>query len=411
MDNLLLNKKFIQKYIPPRNDICVKNNYHISNNLSHEDFYIVIYFIDSNKCKIIIRRIDEDKGWENNINLKLYNTSNNNHENISCGSSIKNEKIFFISTTIVIEPIVLTSQKIPKRIIQTSKHNSYNCLLHYNAVQTFLELNPEYEYCFFDDTDCRSFIKKYFDNSVLETYDTLNPGAYKADLFRYCCIYIMGGCYFDNKYILRVHLRNIINSDFENIYCKDAGDDLMFNSIIMSMSNCIELKQCIQKVVDNCKNNHYGTSSLEPTGPKLFNIFTKDKNVMMYHSISGKHYSGSKVLLKRNNELFCNTHYKGYYYNPNFRTVTYGDLFNRREVYLLNMIKKDNFVIYIFPHHSSDKFIIDIFDNKITIKRIDKDSGWGQDLKIRIINNNTNIYNDVVIGNSSNNTKTIEYII
>lgn len=409
MNYILLKENSIPKFIPVRNDICIKNNYGICNNLHHEDFYIVIFFINSNKCKIIIRRIDEETGWINNLQLKLHNLSNDNYEIISCGSSIKNEKIFIIYTNILIEPVILNNQKIPKRIVQTSRNNTYNSLLHYNAVKTFIELNPEYEYYFFDDIDCRLFIKENFDISVLDAYDILAPGAFKADLFRYCYVYIMGGCYFDNKYILRVPLRNVIKAEYDNIYCKDTADDLMFNSIILSVKNCIELKNSIERIVQNVKNKHYGKISLEPTGPKLFNIFTKDKNVILYHKSVGKHYTGAKVLFKNNNEIFCNTHYKGYYYNPNFRTVTYEDLFQKREIYYLNMVKINDYVILVFPHHTSDIFNFWINDNKIIIKRIDRDCGWGQDLKIRVIDNNTNIYNDINIGNSDSNIREIEY--
>jgi hypothetical protein len=185
----------------------------------------------------------------------------------------------------------------------------------------------------------------------------------------------------------------------------------MFNSIVISVKESIELRESIERIVENVKNKYYGKISLEPTGPKLFNLFTKDKNIILYHKSVGKHYTGAKVLFKHNNEIFCNTHYKGYYYNPNFRTVTYEDFFQRREIYYLNMVKTNNYVILVFPHKANDIFNFEINDNKIIIKRIDKDCGWGQDLKIRIINNNTHIYIDTNIGNSENNIKIIENII
>ena len=72
------------------------------------------------------------------------------------------------------------------------------------------------------------------------------------------------------------------------------------------------------------------------------------------------------------------------------------------------MIKVNNYVILVFPHNTTDLFNFSINDNKIIIKRTDKDLGWGQDLKIRIINNNTHIYTDINIGNSYNNIKEIE---
>jgi mannosyltransferase OCH1-like enzyme len=109
---------------------------------------------------------------------------------ISIGSSESNCKIFDIYTFIELYPIVYSEQKIPKRIIQTSVNNSCKNIYNYNAFMTFIELNPEYEYYFFDNNDVKKFIRDNFDEEVLEAYDTLVPGSYKADLFRACVLYI-----------------------------------------------------------------------------------------------------------------------------------------------------------------------------------------------------------------------------
>ena len=73
-----------------------------------------------------------------------------------------------------------------------------------------MELNPEYSYVFYNNDDCIQFIKDNFDESVMIAYNHLRPNAYKADLFRYCYMYIHGGCYFDNKYIPRKSLKKIM---------------------------------------------------------------------------------------------------------------------------------------------------------------------------------------------------------
>ena len=46
-------------------------------------------------------------------------------------------------------------------------------------------LNPKFNYFLFDDNDCREFIRLNFRPDVLNAYDRLIPGAYKADLWRY----------------------------------------------------------------------------------------------------------------------------------------------------------------------------------------------------------------------------------
>jgi mannosyltransferase OCH1-like enzyme len=399
-------KNKIQKYIPIRKDVCMENKYEIIKyNKCEDDFHIVIYYEDNYKCKIIVRRLDIDLGWDLNLIVRIYNINNNNYQNISIGSSLKNEKIFYIYTKVKLIPLIPNKQKIPKVIIQTSKDDEYKSLLHYNAHQTFLELNPDYEYRFYDDKDCREFIKNNFTVDVLDTFDMLYPGAYKADLFRYCYIYINGGFYFDNKYILRIPLYKIIKKDYNNIYCKDRGNDLMFNSVIISVSKSNELKQCIDNIVNNVKNNFYGSISLEPTGPKLFYKYTHDKNVILKHDVSGNTYKDSKILLRNDNILFINTHYNGYYH-PN-RLQEYTVLFNKRMIYYKNIQKINNYTILVFPHNHDDYFDFNIKDNNLIVKRIDKNCGWGQDLKIKIIDNNNHMEKIYNVGTSIENEVSI----
>lgn len=397
-----MNDKIL-KFITKRNDIFIKNKYEILNNYdSTDDFHIVLYFLEKNKCKIIIRRLDEESGWGLNLTIKLYSLNNLDiYEKVSIGNSENNLKIINYITKIDLDGVIYEKQKIPKKIYQTSYDNKYVSLLHYNALQTFLELNPEYEYYFYDDNDCRKFIKNNFDKEVLDAFNLLYPGAYKADLFRYCCIYIKGGCYFDNKYILRIPLRELINSDYENIYCKDTKDELMFNSIIMSIKKCDELKNCIDQIVKNVENRFYGVCPLSPTGPRLFNTYTNSKNILLKHEITGKYYFQSKVLIKDTMKLFLNTHYKGYY-NQNIKN--YNTLFLDKEIYYSDIIKDNNYVILIFPNFFDDKFSIKIVQNNIYIKRIDSNSGWDINLKIKILKEDDDNYENIIeIGSSKKN--------
>jgi hypothetical protein len=408
MNNILNNYKNyeISKYLEPRKDIFLKNKYKIHKNYySLDDFHIAIYFIENYKCKIIVRRLDAEEGWCLNLIVKIFELNNKNlFELISIGSSEYNEKIIYIYTHLLLHPVKIEFQNIPRIIIQTSRTNKYASLLHYNAVQTFLELNPEYEYYFFDDAECRLFIKNNFEESVLDAYDLLYPGAFKADLFRYCYIYIKGGCYFDNKYILRMPLRNIIKNEYNNLLCKDTLDFLMFNAIILSMPKRDEIKACIYNVVDNIKNNYYGPCSLSPTGPRLFNNHTHDQNVILKHRVFGKYYTESKILIIGNEKLFANTHYKGYYYNKVTPKEEYADLFHRREIYYVNFKKINNYKIFVFPHNFSDKYDFNIIDNSsIKINRSDSNEGWGQNLKLKLIDDDKNTIKIINVGNSKNN--------
>ena len=67
------------------------------------------------------------------------------------------------------------------------------------CVDILKELHLDFEYKLFDHVERREFIKEYFLYEVVLAYDALIPGAYKADLWRYCVLYIYGGLYIDIK--------------------------------------------------------------------------------------------------------------------------------------------------------------------------------------------------------------------
>lgn len=71
---------------------------------------------------------------------------------------------------------------------------------------------PNYKFIFYTDLDCELFIKNNFDENVYNAFMKINDcyGAMKADFFRYCVLYKLGGVYIDIKSSLKVSLGNII---------------------------------------------------------------------------------------------------------------------------------------------------------------------------------------------------------
>lgn len=49
-----------------------------------------------------------------------------------------------------------------------------------------------WEYHFWDDDSAAEFLSLHFPPEVREAYDSILPGAFKADLFRYCVLLIQG---------------------------------------------------------------------------------------------------------------------------------------------------------------------------------------------------------------------------
>ena len=73
-----------------------------------------------------------------------------------------------------------------------------------------------------------------------------------------------------------------------------------------------------------------------------------------------------------------------------------------------NYYESEYYKIKINENNYNDKFII-TFDNisKVTIKRLDKNIGWGQDLKLLFRNKILSEERIINVGNSEENTKVI----
>ena len=148
---------------------------------------------------------------------------------------------------------------IPKTIIQTYSTDKLPQAMQ-RATESWKLLNPNYNYVFFNDEMCRNFIKENFNKDVVKSFDCLIPGAFKADLFRYCFLYINGGVYTDIDNICMVPLSDIINEEDRFVSVKDnsfGNQGLIYNSFIASERNNPILKKAIDLVVYNALNNVY----------------------------------------------------------------------------------------------------------------------------------------------------------
>jgi mannosyltransferase OCH1-like enzyme len=135
-------------------------------------------------------------------------------------------------------------------------------------VNSIKQNNPEFNYYFFDDKDCEAFIEKNYPPDVLKSFQTLIPGAYKADLWRYCVLYKMGGIYLDIKYNTVNPFRLIHLTDQEH-WVLDLNKKGIFNALMVCKPGNPILLKAIDQIVKNVKNRFYGNSTLEPTGPLL----------------------------------------------------------------------------------------------------------------------------------------------
>jgi mannosyltransferase OCH1-like enzyme len=187
---------------------------------------------------------------------------------------------------------------IPQNIFQTW-HTKKLPHLMFNSVNKIKKLNPRFNHYLFDDDDCREFISKNFRKDVLNAYDRLIPGAYKADLWRYCVLFIHGGIYLDIKYMPNKDFK-FINLCTREHFVLDADGAGIYNAFIVALPGNKILFSAIRQIVSNVQNKYYGESSLSPTGPKLLPNFISLQNSI----VDMKH-----DLINENNKFI---YYKGF---------------------------------------------------------------------------------------------------
>jgi mannosyltransferase OCH1-like enzyme len=190
-------------------------------------------------------------------------------------------------------------------------------------VELLKRQNPRFNHYLFDDNDCREFIKKYFKSDVLEAYDNLIPGAYKADLWRLCVLFINGGIYMDIKFCCINGFRLIELTEAEH-FVKDRPPNSIYNALMSCKKGNLFLYKSIRKIVENVKNKFYGNHPLSPTGPIMLGNVMMDNKLKVNYDM--EHYiHGSYIIYK--NIFVISTEYLEY---NEERTLQYKEINKHR---------------------------------------------------------------------------------
>lgn len=113
---------------------------------------------------------------------------------------------------------------------------------------------------FYTDDDMVVFLKEFFPKQVLEAFNALIPGAFRADLFRYCVLLIHGGIYADMDVLLESNLDSIIKPHIGFITpLDDPGRKVQHRSCLWNGFLGVTpghpiIAKTIQQVVNNIRN-------------------------------------------------------------------------------------------------------------------------------------------------------------
>lgn len=181
---------------------------------------------------------------------------------------------------------------IPKVIYRTGKSN-YSDLQETirnnidNIVSTY-KIPVKY----FSDEDIISFIEMHYPQYISQ-YNVLKPKAYKADLWRLLYLYTYGGIYNDLTQVYIKSPQEIVRDDDELVLCTSciAPEHHVYNAFIACYPKHPFIKQCIDDIIVNIDNRHYGDDMFDITGPtaimKSFKLFFGHYPGLGTHEISG----------------------------------------------------------------------------------------------------------------------------
>lgn len=200
--------------------------------------------------------------------------------------------------------------KIPKKLVRCSESFYVNRIFE-NSYNSVVQLNPDFDIYYFDDASIVDFIRENFSQRVLDAYNTLIPGAYRADLFRLCYLYVNGGFYIDFNKTLKIPISELYEDDDE--FVSPIAEKQIWQGFFGCIPGLPFIRLCIDEIVKTIEDRVYGENPLDVTGPTvLYRVYKNMTGVepkvgsyvhngIKYHFIS--EYKGNE-LFEYNGRVF-----------------------------------------------------------------------------------------------------------
>jgi mannosyltransferase OCH1-like enzyme len=309
-------------------------------------------FINENTLLLVTNVINYDNNFNGFIKLHIFDSITDECQSVSL-ENIYSKRTIEISTTFkLIQSSAKKLHDIPKII-----HQSYKGPLrvtNLKACQSWKYYNPSFEYKYWNDDDCRNLIKMNFSNDVFKVYDRLYAGAFKADIFRLCVLYLEGGIWADISTLCASPVGLLLSENINLVTAYDGpaqNDDfvgVIWQAFIVSPKGSPIIKSILDFTINKLlntsnfekmypwfKNKNCIHGPLTVTGPFVFatalnsfmgrnpsdifeeNTYEGGIKIVSHDSKSLRHF-GKKILdIKYPNfsKDRYNTHYSEYYKN------------------------------------------------------------------------------------------------
>lgn len=153
----------------------------------------------------------------------------------------------------------------PRRIVQTWKTLDLGRLE--PVARTWRTRNPDFEYTLYDDAGCARTVAR-LGPRVEAAYARIVPGAFKADLWRYCELYVSGGVYADIDTVCLSAIDAVVDPTATLAVPIDLEPPNLFNAFVAVRPGHPVMRACIDAVVENVERGAQQTG-LSFSGPGL----------------------------------------------------------------------------------------------------------------------------------------------
>jgi hypothetical protein len=120
-----------------------------------------------------------------------------------------------------------------------------------------------WDYRFYSDKDCHEYIQRNYPARFVEAYDSILPGAFKADFFRLLVLFKDGGIYSDIDVQLETDLDSFITTDLSLFVPRDVPLDYwpnsnycLWNGLLGSAPGHPIIAKALEDVVTTIQNRH-----------------------------------------------------------------------------------------------------------------------------------------------------------
>lgn len=224
--------------------------------------------------------------------------------NLKFPNSYKEYNLF----TLLKNPDKILEDNINKNIIPNILFQTYyNKTVIPNYILENVQLYAKnYKYYLLDDNDALKFLNTYFDVKIVNKFNNLKLGAHKADLLRYCLLYIYGGIYIDIKTILIKNLDDIFVNKSYFYTCLSINKKDLYQGIIASPPQNIIFLALINFIVNTRQNkidNFYSIFVKDMYFKILSDLKTKKINLGLNNGINNNYYIFEEKCISNSSEL------------------------------------------------------------------------------------------------------------